>query len=399
MDRRLICAGAFLRSVAVGMTGVFLALHLAKLGFDEVEVGLVVSLGLAGGAVGMGLATWGADRFGRRRSIVFFELVAASGGAAFAMSGSFPVVIAAAFFGMVNGMGRDRGPSSVLDQAMLPGLAPDAERTRVISWYNTVVEVGRGAGQLLGALPFGLRQLGVADVESYRWSMGAYALLVVAGALVYPFLSAAVEAPPGARAPLTPESSRRVAKLSGLFFLDALGGGFIPSALIAYWFFKRFGLGEQAIAPLFLAARVANAVSYPIAAALAKRIGLVNTMVFTHLPGSLLLVAAALVPWMWAAIALFLLRELLVQMDVPTRQSYVMAVVRPEERTVASGMTNLVRALGWAVGALPGGWAMKHVALAAPLLAGSGLKIAYDVLLYFSFRRVVPPEETARGVQ
>jgi len=192
---------------------------------------------------------------------------------------------------------------------------------------------------------------------------------------------------------MKPESRRIVAKISALFALDGLGGGFLTSALLTYFFFERFGVGGGTISLLFFGARVLNAFSHLGAAWLAARIGLVNTMVFTHIPSSLLLVTVAFAPNFAVAAILFLLREGLVEMDVPTRQSYVLAVVRPEERTAATGVTSLVRLAAWAVAPLLAGFFMQSVSLALPLVIGAAMKISYDILLYFSFRSVKPPEE------
>jgi predicted MFS family arabinose efflux permease len=178
-----------------------------------------------------------------------------------------------------------------------------------------------------------------------------------------------------------------------LFGIDSIGGGFLSSALIAYWFFERYGFSERQLAVLFFAARALNAVSHIGAAWLARRIGLLKTMVLTHLPSSLLLMAAPAAASGGVAAALFLGRESLVEMDVPTRQSYVMAIVAPSRRTYASGVTNLTRSIGWAIGPPIAGVVMQYVVLAAPLFIGGGLKIVYDIVLYRSFRHVRPPEE------
>jgi predicted MFS family arabinose efflux permease len=179
--------------------------------------------------------------------------------------------------------------------------------------------------------------------------------------------------------------------------MDSLGGGFLTSALVSYWFFRRFGLTEETLAVLFFAARAANAASHLAAAWLARRIGLLNTMVFTHIPSSLFLIAVPFAPSMGWAAALFLAREALVEMDVPTRQSYVLAVVQPGERAFASGVTTLTRNVAYAVAPVGVGAAMTELALASPLFLGAGVKIAYDLLLFFSFRRIKPPEEQARA--
>jgi predicted MFS family arabinose efflux permease len=196
---------------------------------------------------------------------------------------------------------------------------------------------------------------------------------------------------------MTPESKRILAKLTALFSLDAFGGGFLTDALVAYWFFRRFGIGEHDLGLVFFAVHILNACSHVGAAWLARRIGLVNTMVFTHLPSSLFLMAVPFAPSFKWAVLLFLCREALVEMDVPTRQSYVAALVRPGERTFASGITNLARNIFWAVGSATAGFLMQALTFSAPLLIGGGAKVTYDVLLYSSFRALKPPEETLRS--
>jgi len=297
---------------------------------------------------------------------------------------------------MVNGMGRDRGAQLVIEQAMLPSTVEPAARTRTFAWYNVLQDAGHALGGLLAATPALLAgAFGLGDIAGYQASLALYALLLAATIGLYAGLSPAVEMAPqaSATAPVSAASRRVVWRISGLFAIDSVAGGFLGTALLSYFFFERFGTGETAIALLFFAARIANAVSHFGAAWLARRIGLINTMVFTHIPSSLALVAVALVPAFWMAALLFLVRELLVEMDVPTRQSYVMAVVQPAERTWASGVTSLVRMGGWAVAPFAAGFLMQGLALATPLVIGSGLKIAYDLLLFRAFRDVRPPEE------
>jgi predicted MFS family arabinose efflux permease len=222
---------------------------------------------------------------------------------------------------------------------------------------------------------------------------------VLAVAALYFFLSAAVEVvtPPPAlsptRAKIAPNSKKIVAKLTALFSLDAFGGGFLTDALVAYWFFRRFGIGEESLGLVFFAVHVLNAASHLGAAWLAGHIGLVRTMVFTHLPSSLFLIAVPFAPSFKVAIMLFLCREALVEMDVPTRQSYVAAVVLPNERTFANGLTNLARNVFWAVGSSVAGLVMQNLAFSVPLVIGGGMKVTYDVALYRAFRKLRPPEE------
>jgi predicted MFS family arabinose efflux permease len=309
-----------------------------------------------------------------------------------------PLALAvAAFVGMLNGMGRDRGASLVLEQAALPSTATDAERTPVFARYNVVQDAGHALGSLAAGLP------ALAHGEDAPGGGGAfpaafvlYAALLAAAIPLYARLSPAVEAAAaGARGRLSAATRPIVLRLCALFALDSLGGGFLTTALVALFFHDRYGVGEGTLGALFFAARVLNALSHLAAARLAARFGLVNTMVFTHIPSSVLLALVPFAPGFAAAAALFLMREGLVEMDVPTRQSYVMAVVRPEERTVAAGATHLVRMGAWAVAPAFAGLLLDRGAEAAPFLAGAALKIAYDLMLYAAFRRLRPPEEAA----
>jgi MFS family permease len=337
-----------------------------------------------------------ADRVGRRRRLLGMQLLGIGGAALAAVASSAWLVAAASFLGMLNGMGRDRGAALVLEQAALPGTAAPAERTGAFARYHLLQDVGHAVGGLLAALPSLLQaHLEVAELPSLRLGLGLYALLLLAGVPLYLALSPAVEVAQEARAgaALSPASRRVLTRICALFALDSLGGGFFTTALLTFFFHERFGVGAAAVGLLFFGARVANALSHLGAAWLAARIGLVNTMVFTHLPSSLLLVTVAYAPSFPVAALLFLLREGLVEMDVPTRQSYLMAVVRPEERTFAAGATQLVRVAAWAVAPGLAGLLMQDVSFVTPLLVGAALKVLYDVLLYVSFRRLRPPEE------
>jgi len=397
-ERRLLYAATFLRALATGMLGVVIGLELAALGISVAGIGFVVSAGLAGGACGSLVATLAADRIGRRRLLVVLALLGGAGGLVFAAATTPVVLGTAAFLGMLNGMGRDRGAALVLEQAILPATAPAARRTRAFAWYNVLQDTGHAVGGLLAAAPALLQRLaGLSAIASLRLAVVAYALLVLATVPLYARLSAAVELTPSADGlpRVSPESRRVLWRLSSLFALDSLGGGFLTAALVSLFFAERFGVGAGALGTLFFGARVANGLSHLGAAWLARRIGLVNTMVFTHVPSSLLLATVPFAPSFGIAAALFLLREGLVEMDVPTRQSYVMAVVRPEERVVASGVTHLVRTAAWAVAPSVAGVLMQGVSYTTPLFVGAGMKLLYDVLLYRAFRGRPAPEEAA----
>jgi predicted MFS family arabinose efflux permease len=296
-------------------------------------------------------------------------------------------------------MGRDRGASMILDQVILPTTTTSERRTTVFAAYNVVQDAGHALGALLAAVPAAIRALApVGEIASLRMAVGLYSVLLLATAVLYQSLSPAVEAGRRAeRARLSPETRKIVTRISALFTLDSLGGGFLTTALLSLFFYERFHVSEAVVGALFFGARAMNALSHMAAAWLAKRIGLVNTMVFTHIPSSLLLATVPFAPSFPVAAGLFLLREGLVEMDVPTRQSYVMAVVKPEERTLASGITHLVRLGAWAVAPAFAGLFMRGTSYAVPLWIGAGMKIAYDVLLYAAFRRHRPPEEAARA--
>lgn len=398
-DFRVICAMTFLRGLATAMAGVLFGIYLAKLGYAPGQMGLMVGAGLAGMTAGTLAVTLAGDRWGRRRSLLILGVMGAGGGVAAGASSGFNMMAAAAFFGMINGMGRDRGPSLVLEHTILASTTSDERRTRAFAWYNVLQDSGHALGGLLVALPMALRAWGGAgEMESFRLSMGVYAVLILAAALPSLLLSSAVEAPAARGATKVSKDTRRFLwRISTLFGLDSLGGGFLATALLAYFFYARFGVSEISIGLLFFGARVANAASHLGAAWLAKRIGLVNTMVFTHIPSSVLLATVAFAPSFPIAALLFIVREGLVEMDVPTRQSYVMAIVRPEERMVASGVTHLVRNGGWAVAPSFAGLFMQGLSLATPLFFGAGLKVTYDLMLYKAFRGLRPPEEMKDG--
>jgi MFS family permease len=394
-DRRILYSTAFLRALATGMMGVLLGIYLARMAFSAAQIGVVLSSGLAGAALAALLVTLAGDRLGRRRLLFWLALLSSLGGVAAAFNSSPLAVGIAAFIGMLNGMGRDRGATLVLEQAIIPATVSDAERTRTFAWYNVLQDIGHALGGLLAVIPALLRQFGgVGELASFQSAVMVYALLLFATAILYLRLSPRAEAEVKLpRLKLSPQSRKVLWRISALFAIDSIAGGFVGTALLSYFFYVRFEVSESVIAVLFLCARGMNVVSHLGAAWLAQRIGLVNTMVFTHIPSSFLLVTVAFAPNFWVAAVLFLLREGLVEMDVPTRQSYVMAVVRPEERTFASGVTHLVRLGGWAVAPTFAGFLMQYLSLGTPLLIGAGMKISYDILLYFSFRGIKPPEE------
>jgi len=398
-DLILINVAGFLRSFGVGFMGVVLGIYLFRVGLSSLFIGLIIAAGLAGSALATIVMSLVADRIGRKHFLVVLSLMSAVGGIALATTPGLPVLATMAFVGMLNGTGTDRSAAFALDQAVVPGLVPDPKRTWNLALYNLFLDGGGSLGALAAGLPILLEShWGLSVFSSYRVVFFGYSGLCLAVAAPYLFLSPAVEigsgsalAPFGAR--IAPESKTIVAKLTTLFSLDAFGGGFLTDALVAYWFFRRFGVAEHDLGIVFFTVHILNACSHLGAAWLARHIGLVNTMVFTHLPSSLFLIAVPFAPSFKWAVLLFLCRESLVEMDVPTRQSYVAALVKPSERTFASGVTNLARNVFWAAGSGAAGVMMQVLSFSAPLLIGGGIKVTYDVLLYRSFHGLKPPEE------
>ena len=395
----LIYISAWFRSFGIGLLGVVLGVFLSRRGVSTPAIGAVLAAGLAGSATGTLAITFKADQLGRRRALFVLSLLTALGAVPLIWNFSLPALVAIAFVAMLNGMGTDRSAAYALEQAVLPGLVTDEKRTWMLAWYSLVLDSSGALGALAAALPFLAQKYLEMDLgRAYQLLFVGFAAINLVSAVLYLFLSDRVEVirlagAAGPKIQISAQTRKTVRRLSSLFALDAFGGGFLIDALVAYWFFKRFGIAENRLAILFFAVHVLNALSHLGAAALARRFGLIKTMVFTHLPSSIFLIAVPLAPSPFWAVVLFLMRESLVEMDVPTRQSYVAAVVAPEERTFASGVTNLTRNVSWAAASSTAGVLMQDVAFSMPLLLGGGMKIVYDILLWRAFRHVKPPEE------
>lgn len=402
-DRVIINVAAFLRSFGVGLMGVVLGIYLSRIGFSAFRISAVVAIGLAGSALATTAVGFAADRVGRKRFLLMLSMLTALGGFALYALPKFPLLLAMAFLGMLNGSGTERSATFALEQAVIPGLGTDTRRTWNLAFYNVLIDGGGSLGALGAGFPLLLQHhFGFPLLRAYQVLFLGYSALYVAVAGLYLLLSPAVEfniasTLEHART-IAHETKRIIGKLTALFSLDSFGGGFLTDALVSYWFFRRFGLSEHDLGVVFFVVHLLNAVSHLGAAWLARRIGLVNTMVFTHLPSNLVLMAVPFAPSAKFAILLFFAREALVEMDVPTRQSYVAALVKPGERMFASGITNLARNVFWAIGSATAGLLMQSLSFSAPLLVGGGTKLFYDLLLFKSFRSMKAPEEKARPV-
>jgi MFS family permease len=365
-------------------------------------VGLLLALTLLGDA---GISLWittRADRAGRRRMLILGAALMIAGGVAFLLTRRPELLMLAAIVGVISPSGSEIGPFLSIEQAALSQLVSDRQRTRLFAWYNLAGTTATALGALAGGWLTHFVQLrGMTDLASYRVLLACYAGAGVVLAVLFLGLSPAVETEPAAHRPGRSRlglhrSGAVVARLSALFALDAFGGGFVLQSVMAYWFHVRFGASTAALGSLFFGANLLAAVSALLAHRIAARIGLVNTMVVTHLPSNVMLFLVPLMPTQATAMGLLLSRYAISQMDVPTRQSYTMAVVSPDERAAAAGVTAIARSLGAAVAPVVGG-AFLLTGSGAPFFVAGGLKIAYDLLLYRAFRRMpAPTDPTAR---
>ena len=402
-DGRRILAARAVRNFAYGFLSVLLGIYLEALGYTAVHVGVVLMATLLGSALLSLLFAAVADRWGRRRLLAGSAGLMAVAGTIYALGAPYPVLILGALTGTLGTTSGEVGPFLSLEQAILPETCPDTRRTQLFSLYNLQGSVAASLGALCAGLPALLQGwFGIERLVALKLMLVLYALLAIATLRLFLRLSPGVEvghhsAGPR-RAPLH-RSRRIVLGLSALFGLDSLAGGFVVQSLIAFWFFRRWGAGPEVLGPLFLAAGLLQAASYLVAAKVAGRIGLLNTMVFTHLPSNVLLMLIPAMPSLEFAAACLLLRMSLSQMDVPTRQSYIVAVVDPEERTAAASLTNVARNVAQATTPALAGYAMEVLSLGLPFLLGGGLKIVYDLLLLAAFRHVKPPEERERSTR
>ena len=395
-DGRRLLLARVLRTFAYGYLSVVLGVYLDRLGLDPTRIGIVLTSAIAGSAVMTVGWSLFADRYGRRRTISTMAVLMAVGGLAFALTDSFAILVLAGFTGTISATNSEVGVFQTVDQAMLPQTAPDARRTWLFSVYNTLATFGGALGALFAASVGLFERLGLTGADAYRPLFVLYAVVGLANLALFAGLTDKLELAKveGQRRFLGIHRSRRtVAKLAALFGLDAFAGALVVQSLVAYWFFIRWGLEPAQLAVLFFAVNVLSGLSLLAAGWLAARYGLLNTMVFSHLPSNVLLMLVPLMPTAPLAVALFLMRMSISQMDVPTRQSYTMAVVDPDERTATAGLTNVARTASSAFSPVVTGVAFAAGSLALPFLLAGALKIAYDGLIYVTFRGVRPPEE------
>jgi MFS family permease len=404
-DAWLLFATRFIRLFAYGALSVILVFYLVGLGLSASQTGLLLTATLIGDTIVSLYLTTRADRIGRRRMLIAGAALMAAAGLAFASTRNFWLLIVAGTIGVISPSGNEVGPFLSIEQAALSHVVTDRTRTEVFAWYTLAGSLATALGALAGGtLTHALQQTAMTPLSSYRTVVIMYAALGVVLAALFTRVSPAAEATTygeriAFRATLAGlsgiERSRHVVfKLSSLFALDAFGGGFVIQSFAAYWFYLRFGIDPETLGVVFFSANVLAGISALLASRLATRFGLLNTMVLTHLPSNILLLLVPLMPNLPLAVLVLLVRFSISQMDVPTRQSYVMAVVPADERSAAAGITGVARTIGAAISPLFVGLMFARPALIdAPFFIAGTLKIVYDLLLYREFSAVRPPEE------
>jgi MFS family permease len=410
-DGKLLLAARTIRTFAYGFLSVVLAIYLKLIGFDDLYIGLILSATLINSVIFTLIASFYADRTGRRKILIIYAGLMSLSGAIFFVTTNYIALIASAFIGTINVTGTETGAFLSIEQAILPQTVSEPnKRNTVYALYNMVGTFAMSAGVLLTGFPSILEhQYGLHHVESIKPLFLFYSILGLGVLGIYVLLSKKIEIlegeekdennnkkkiPQSRKQTLSPKSKEIVGKLSGLFAIDSFAGGFVIQSIVSFWFYTKFGMDLTTLSYIFSVAGVLTAFSFLLATKIADKIGLINTMVFTHIPSNILIILVAFAPTLPLAIALYLARMALSQMDVPTRQSYIVAVVKEDERTAAAGITNISRNVGQSVSPSLAGYILQSLSfLSAPFIVGGVLKIAYDIVLYFNFKNIKPSDE------
>ena len=404
-DGKLLLAARTLRTFAYGFLSVILAIYLKLVGFEDFYIGLILTATLVNSVIFTLIASFYADRVGRRKILIMYAALMSLSGLIFFLTTNYIALIISALIGTINVTGTETGAFLSIEQAVLPQMVNDInKRNTVYALYNMVGTFAMSAGVLLSGLPQILaQQYGLNQIQSIRPLFLLYSIIGLAVLGIYYLISNKVEVQTNSmrhkplRETLSPKSKQIVGKLSSLFALDSFAGGFVIQSIVSLWFFTKFGVDLTTLSYIFSVAGVLTAFSYLAAAKIADRIGLINTMVFTHIPSNILIILVAFAPTFPLAVALYLARMALSQMDVPTRQSYLVAVVKENERTAAAGITNISRNITQSISPSIAGYILQSLSiLSAPFVLGGALKIVYDVALYFNFKSIKPPEERNR---
>lgn len=400
-DTRLLFATRIVRMFSYGLMAVILALYLSAAGLSDAEIGLLLTLTLLGDTLISLWITTRADRFGRKRMLLIGSVLMIFAGVLFAFTRDFYLLLFAATIGVISPSGNEVGPFLAIEQSALAQTLPAEKRTQVFAWYQLAGSLATALGSLAGGgLAEILQNGGTAPLSSYRVIILIYAAFGLALGVLFNFVSPRVEVPANGNGNSKVnllglgKSSKTVIRLAALFSVDAFAGGFVVQSIVAYWFHVRYGVNPATLGAIFFGANIFAGISALSAAWIAKKVGLLNTMVFTHVPSNILLILVPLMPNLPLAITMLLLRFSISQMDVPTRQSYTLAVVSPEERSSAAGVTGIARTLGASLAPVFAAPLIGIPALSGlPFIISGVLKLVYDFSLFHSFKTIKPPEE------
>ncbi|MGZ5510925.1 MAG: MFS transporter [Nitrososphaeraceae archaeon] len=400
IDGKLLLCARIVRTFAYGFLSVILAIYLKLIGFDDLLIGIILSATLINSVIFTLFASFYADRLGRRNVLLLYAIMMSISGAIFFITENPLALIIGALIGTLNITGSETSAFLSIEQSILPQTIKDnRKRNTLFGFYNMAGTFAMGAGILIVNLPVLIQnEFEFDQIYAIKLLFLFYSLLGIFIIGIYLKLSSSIEIKkekifkPLSKT-LNPKSKKIVAKLSGLFAIDSFAGGFAIQSIVSFWFFTKFDIDLSTISYIFSIGSVLTAFSYLIAAKIADKIGLINTMVFTHIPSNILLILLAVAPNLEIAIVFYMVRMALSQMDVPTRQSYIVAVVEEDERTASAGITNLSRNIAQAISPSITGYIIGFLSLSAPFIIGGLLKILYDITLYITFRKIKPAEE------
>lgn len=394
-DGKILISARIIRTFSYGFLSIILAIYLNLIGFNEILIGFILSATLANSIIFNLFSSFFADRIGRRKVLIIYSGLMAVSGSVFLLTENYFALIIAAFIGTINVTGSETGAFLSLEQAILPQTVSDVKKRNIVfAIYNMVGTFAMAGGILLASLPQLVeKNYGVSTIDSFKPLFLVYLSVGISVTVIYFFLSKHVETKKQINSKslvssnLSPKSKKIVIKLSSLFALDSFAGGFVIQSIVSFWFFTRFGVDLATISIIFSIAGVLTAISFIFAAKIADRIGLINTMVFTHIPSNILLILVAIAPTFPIAIGLYLARMSLSQMDVPTRQAFIVCVVEENERTSAAGITNTSRNIAQAISPSITGAVIHSLWISAPFVICGILKIAYDLGVFVNFRK------------
>jgi len=391
---KILLAVRLIQAFSASYVSIFFAIYLKTLGLSISQIGLVLTGGLISSTLFNLAAGYLEARLGRRKILIFFGFISVIAGTIFAVFSNTALLIAVAIVASM-GYAGGFGAAQMLERVILAQSCEDYRRTELYAIRSTIGSVSTAAGSLFTGLLVVLVSWGLSEGSAYKVMFGVFAGLNLVMVLLYLLLDeeAEIKLEESKQVSLCPETKRYLILLSILFSMDTLGGAFITQSLVAYWFFERFGLAMDKIGLIFSVSSLLSAVSFMTAARVSKRIGLINTMVYSHLPSSISLAAIPYMPNLWTSLVIYLGRSLLSMMDVPTRDSYTMAIVKPEERARFQSLLNIPRSVTLAIGPSLAGYMMQFIGLSTPFLFGGIIKTIYDVSLWYTFKDIKPPEE------